>query len=277
MSFWNAVLFGTIQGITEFFPVSSSAHLSVLFNLFGITSAGYNSQMFSAFLHFGTLAAVLISFWHDFGEIFLQIFDFTAAVQSSESSRKTYSGVRLLLMMFFSCLPLAMLLPFLSAIRGLNESSLFIGITLVLSGTVMYIAGQLKEGKKTERSMEITDAIIIGLCQMVSSLPGLSRTGTVLTAGLAVGCSRDFSLKYSLMLSAPVMLIANIIHIVQAAAVPFALSEVPLCLLGTAVSCAVGILAIRLVRKLIKDGHFHWFSYYSWVAGVIFIILTMIF
>ena len=277
MSFWNSVLFGIVQGISEFFPVSSSAHLSVMFNLFGITNAGYNAKMFSVFLHFGTLIAVLISYWNEFGEIFFQVFDFAAASRSSGSSRKAYSGVRMLVMMIFAVLPLAMLLPFNSAISSLYESSLFIGIMLVLSGTVVYIAGQLKEGRKTERNMEISDAIIIGLCQMVSALPGMSRTGTVMTAGIAVGCSREFSLKFSLMMSVPVMFIANIVRIVDAAALPFALSDIPLCLLGMAVSFVAGMLAIRLVKKIIRDGHFNWFSYYSWVSGVIFIILTMIF
>lgn len=277
MSFWNSVLFGIVQGITEFFPVSSSAHLSVLFNLFGITSAGYNAKMFSVFLHFGTLIAVLLSYWNDFGEIFFQLFDFAAASGSSGSSRKAYTGVRMLVMMAFSTLPLAMLLPFNREISTLYESSLFIGIMLVLSGTVIFIAGQFKEGRKTERNMEISDAIIIGLCQMVSALPGMSRTGTVMTAGIALGCTREFSLKFSLMLSVPVMFIANIVRLVEAAALPFTFSDVPLCLLGMAVSFLTGMLTIRLMKKIIKEGRFSWFSYYSWVSGVIFIILTMIF
>lgn len=277
MSFGNAVIFGIVQGITEFIPVSSSAHLSVLFNLFGITSAGYNSGMFSAFLHIGTLFSVLLAYWKEFGEIFLQVFDFAAASRSSGSTRKTYSGVRLLVMMIFAVLPLAMLLPFRSSISLLNNSSLLIGIMLVLSGTVLFIAGQFREGKKTEKTMEISDAIIIGICQMVAALPGMSRTGTVLTAGLAVGCTREFSLQFSFMLSLPVMLIANIIHIAEAAAFPFSFADLPLCLAGMAVACGVGYLSIRLMRRLIRESRFHWFSYYSWVAGVIFIILTMIF
>ena len=278
MSFWNAVLFGLVQGITEFFPVSSSAHLSVLFNLFGITGAGYNAQMFSVFLHFGTLLAAVISFWGDFGEIFFQIFDFAADSSSPEKkTRRSYFGVRMLIMMLFASLPLAMLLPLNDSVNELFNSNLHIGVMLVLSGTIVYIAGQFREGKKTERNMEISDALVIGICQMVSAIPGISRTGTVMTACLAVGCSREFGVKFSVMLSAPVMLIANIIHAFEAASLPFSFSDVPLCLVGMAVSCAAGVISIRLLKKIIKNGRFNWFSYYSWVAGVIFIILTMIF
>lgn len=278
MSFWNAILFGIVQGITEFIPVSSSAHLSVLFNLFGVTSTGFNSKMFSVFLHVGTILSALVYYWKDFGEIFFQVFDFAAASQSdSKSGRKTYSGVRLLIMMFFSCLPLAMILPFNSSISTLYESSLFVGIMLVLSGTVVYIAGQLKEGRKTESNMSISDAIIIGICQMAAAIPGLSRTGVVMTAGLAAGCRTEFSAKFAVMVSVPLMFVANIFRIVEASQAGFALSEVPLCLLGMAVAYVAGLFSIRVLNNAVKARSFNSFAYYSWVAGVIFIILTMIF
>lgn len=280
MSFWNAVLFGIVQGFTEFFPVSSSAHLSVMFNLFGVTAAGYNVKMFSVFLHIGTMIAALVVYWKDFGEIFFQIFDFAAATQSEVHGRgrKVYSGLRMLLMMFFSCLPVAMILPLNNSINTLYNSSLFIGIMLVLSGTAVFIAGQLKEGKKTEGTMSISDAIIIGICQMVSAIPGISRTGIVMTAGIATGCSADFSVRFAVMMAVPVLFVSNIFRLVDAAsAMAFSISDLPLCLLGMAVAAVTGIIAINLLKKAVKNRRYSFFSYYSWVAGVIFIILTMIF
>ena len=278
MSFWNSILFGIIQGITEFFPVSSSAHLSILFNLFGVTTAGYNAKMFSVFLHFGTVLAALIFYWKDFGEIVLQVFDFAAASSNNAgNNRKSYSGVRMLVMMLFASIPLAMLLPFNQAVSHLNENSLLIGIMLVLSGTVLYISGQFREGKKTEKNMEISDAILIGLCQIVAAIPGLSRTGIVMTAAIAVGCRKEFSFRYTVMLSVPVMFIANIVHLVEATSGAFRFADLPLCLVGTSVAFVSGMISLKFLSGLIKKKDFSVFSYYSWVAGIIFIILTMIF
>jgi len=278
MSFWNAFFFGLVQGVTEFLPLSSSAHLSVLFNLFGVTAAGYNAKMFSVFLHVGTLIAALLYYWKDFGEMFLQVFDFAAASQSQvASTRRNYSGVRLLIMMFFSCLPLAMILPLNGSINKLYNSTLLIGIMLILSGVVVYIAGQMKPGKKTLGNMSITDAIIVGLCQSVTAIPGLSRTGIVLTAGIAVGCKPDFSAKFAVMMSVPLMLVANIFRFVDAASMPFTFGDLPLCLFGMLIAAVSGYFSIRLLNNAVKSARYASFSYYSWVAGVIFIILTMIF
>lgn len=278
MTFWNALFFGLVQGITEFIPVSSSAHLSVLFNLFGVTSAGYNSGMFSAFLHIGTVLAAFGYYRKDFVNMFLEIFDFAAMSREQiQSGNKHFRGIRTLIMMFFSAIPLAMLLPMNNAISRLYDSTLLIGIMLVLSGTVQYIAGQMKPGNKDEKTMTISDAIIIGLCQTVAAIPGISRTGVVMTAGIAVGYRSDFAAKFAVMLSVPVMLVANIFRIVEAASSPFAFSDIPLCLFGMLIAAVSGFFGIKIMNSMVKSARFHVFSYYSWVAGIIFIILTMIF
>ena len=292
MSIWNAILFGIVQGITEFIPVSSSAHLSVMFNLFGITGAGFNSKMFSVFLHFGTVLAAVITYWRDFGEVIFQTFDVAAEVSSGNAdsgrggknggkgggkTRKVYPGARTLVMMFFASIPLAMILPISGKLNSLYESSLIIGIMLILSGTVLYIAGQFREGKKSAGTMTISDAIIIGLCQCASAIPGLSRTGVVMTAGMATGIRAEFAAKFAVMMSVPVMFIANFVRIVDAASGGFAIAELPACLVGMAVALVSGYFALKVFIKAVRKRNFHWFSYYSWVAGVIFIILTMIF
>ena len=278
MNFWKALFFGLVQGITEFIPVSSSAHLSVLFNLFGVSGTDFNVKMFSVFLHVGTVAAALVYYWKDFGELFFQVFDFAAASGSSAAAgHKNYSGVRLLIMMFFSCIPLAMILPLNGRINKLYDSTLLIGIMLVLSGMVLHIAGQMRPGRKTAGTMTVTDAILIGLCQTVAAIPGLSRTGIVMTAGIAVGCRSDFSAKFAVMLSVPVMLTANLFHIFDAASMPFSFAQLPLCLFGMLVAAVSGFFSIKLLNGFVKSGRFNSFAYYSWVAGVIFIILTMIF
>ena len=292
MSIWNAILFGIVQGITEFVPVSSSAHLAVMFNLFGITGAGFNSKMFSVFLHFGTVIAAIVTYWRDFGELIFQTFDI-AAESSAENAaapslrgksaaggrktRKVYPGARTLLMMFFASLPLAMILPINGKISSLSDSSLLVGIMLLISGTILFKAGQFREGKKSAGTMTVSDAVIIGLCQCASAIPGLSRTGVVMSAGMATGVRADFAAKFAVMMSVPVMFIANFVRIVDAASLGFSLSELPGCLAGMAAALAAGYFSLKILMGAVKRRDFSWFSYYSWVAGVIFIILTMIF
>ena len=102
-------------------------------------------------------------------------------------------------MMIFASVPLLLILPLNSYIDSLSGNTAFIGIMLILTGTILAISDHLQEGKKADRSVGISDAIIIGLCQAVSALPGISRTGTVYTAGIAVGLSRSFSAKFAVM------------------------------------------------------------------------------
>ena len=279
MNIFQAVQFGLIQGITEFIPVSSAAHLCVLFNLFGLSASGFNVKAFSVFLHFGTILAAFISYWQDFAEVFFQILEFAASGSGGESGpkRRSFPAARLLIMMLFSILPLVMLLPLQRYIARLFDLNGLIGIMLVLTGLILFISDRLWEREKTERNMSLSDAILIGLCQMVSAIPGISRTGIVYTAGVAVGLKRDFAVKYAVMLSVPVMFAANIIRLVDAASDPFALADVPVCLIGMAAALGSGILSIRVFRALGEKGRLRNVGYYSCVAGVLSVILTMIF
>ncbi len=278
MSIISAAFLGFIQGITEFIPVSSSAHLCVLFNLFGVTASGFNVKAFSVFLHFGTIIAALIMYWKDFGEIVFQLLEFGAAASSREAGgRRAFPHVRLFVMMIFAILPLFLLIPLNSTITKLFDMNGFIGIMMILSGTAVFISDNMLEGSKTERNMTISDAVIIGLCQTVSAIPGISRTGIVYTAGVAVGLKREFAVRFAVLLSVPVMFGANIFRMIDAAQLPLSWGDVPVCLVGMAAAIGGGILSLRLLTSLVKRGTFKGIGYYCWVAGVLAIILTMIF
>lgn len=274
MSIWNSILFALVQGISEFVPVSSSAHLSVMFNLFGVSSK-FNVKLFSCFGHMGSMIAVIIMYWSELAEIFFQVLEFSSVSQGERSSR--FMSVRLLFMMIFSCLPLFLILPINSYINILYENNIFIGIMLILSGTVLYIAGHMAPGEKTERNMSVTDALIIGLCQAVTAIPGLSRVGTVMTGGIAAGLRKEFAAKYAVLLSVPVLFVSNIFRLVDAVKAGFYWADVPMCLVGMCVSIVSSLFALKVLRNAAEKGRFSGFAYYSWVAGVLFIILTMIF
>ena len=278
MGILNALVFGFIQGLTEYIPVSSSAHMQVLFSLFGISGSGFNTEAFIAFAHFGSVIAALILYFKDFGEILFQSLEFAASTGAQDGrGRRKFPAVRLLIMMIFASVPLLLILPLNRYIQSLGSNTAFIGVMLILSGTILSISDQLNEGEKAERSFGISDAILIGLCQAVSALPGISRTGTVYTAGIASGLTRSFAAKFTVMLSVPVLFFSNIIRLIRSFSMPFSWADLAPCFVGMAASVIGSVLAIRTFISLVQTKHFRNVGYYCWVAGVLAIILTMIF
>ena len=228
-------------------------------------------MMFCVFLHFGTILAIVIYYLMDIWDMIYQL------GAMSRGGKRAYPAVRLLLLIVVSSLPLFLMVFLSKFVDTLFYSSLFIGLSLILSGTILYISGHFDNLNKDEKNLSLLDAFIIGICQIVSSIPGISRIATVSSASMAVGCKRDFSLKYAYLLSIPSLFGVNILHLVQSGRYGFSWSYLPSYLVGMAVSFAISYLAIKITNSIIKNGNFNFFAYYDWVAGVLFIILTMIF
>ena len=162
-------------------------------------------------------------------------------------------------------------------VGGIRNYWVGIGIALVLTGCMLYVSDKMKRGTKTETNMTISDALIIGLCQCVATIPGLSRSGTTITAGIATGLDRKFAVKFSFLLSIPAVLGANIISLVDAFKEGVDIANVPAYLIGMVVAMVAGIASISLLRRIAEKGRFGGLAYYCWVMGVLSMILTMIF
>ena len=158
----------------------------------------------------------------------------------------------------------------------LYGSTVFIGLILMLTGCMLYVSDRMAPGRKNGGTMRVRDALLVGLCQAVATIPGLSRSGTTITAGIAVGMNRDFAVKFSFLLSIPAILGANILNLFEAAANGIDWRYVPAYLIGTLVAAVTGILAIRLLKYITYKGGFGKFCYYCWGAGLITVILSMI-
>lgn len=273
MSIFNAIFFGLLQGITEFFPLSSSAHLAVFGNLFGVNTIDYNFRMFTVFAHFGTIIAAIIVYWNDFADMIYEI----AIMRSDEHTRPHYSAVKTLYMMLISCLPLIPGIFILNKLDGVYATTWFLGIAVILNGVLLFISDHFPNCNKGIGKMTALDALIVGFAQLCSIFPGISRTGAVMCSSMAVGLKKDFAYKYAVLLSIPAAFGANILHIFSAAAYGFEWTMLPSFLIGTAVSLVSGIAVIKLMQKICNSGKLSYFAYYCWVAGVLFIILTMIF
>ena len=277
MSIGDAILLGLVQGITEFLPVSSSGHLSIISNLFGMSTPEQSSQFFDVLLHFGTLISIFVVYWGDIVAMFRETLSFLNLGPQDEPRRRRYPAVRQLIMILMATLPLVLILPVKKMMDVLYTNSYFIGVMIILTGCMLYVSDKMLPGKKTAGTITVLDAVLIGICQCVATIPGLSRSGTTITAGIATGVRRDYAVKFSFLMSIPAVLGANLLNLVDAFREGVSLASVPAYLIGMAVAMVAGIGAISLLRYIADKGKFGGFAYYCWVFGVLSIILTMIF
>lgn len=277
MSVWNAIVLGLVQGIAEFLPVSSSGHLSVLNNLFDMSTVDNGHVFFDVLLHLGTLAAVCVVYWQDLADMAREVLGLVNVGPLAGENGKRKPAARLFIMLIVATLPLLLMMPIKDMIDALFYKNVFIGVMLILTGCMLYVSDRMTQGAKTEKSITVLDALIIGLCQCVAVIPGLSRSGTTVTAGIATGLRRDFALKFSFLLSIPAVLGANILSLADALRAGVELSSVPAYLLGMLAAMISGIASISFFKRIFSKGKFGGFAYYCWVAGVLSIILTMIF
>ena len=277
MSIWNAVILGLVQGLTEFLPVSSSGHLSIMNNLFSMTMTDDGHLFFDVLLHLGTLGSICIVYWKDIKQMLLETLGIVNLGPLAGARQERYPGARTFFMIVMATLPLLLILPVKDMIETLYYNNICIGVALVLTGCMLYVSDRMKPGKKTEGGITVLDAIIIGLCQCVAVVPGLSRSGTTITAGIATGLRRDFAVKFAFLMSLPAVLGANILSLVDAVREGIDWTCVPAYLVGMVAAFVSGIAAISLIKYIADKGKFGGFAYYCWVMGVLSIILTMIF
>ena len=276
MSILSSIFLGLIQGIAEFLPISSSGHLSI-FQHFLNMDTGEGDLLLEVLLHLGTLVSVCIVYRKDIIEI---ISDCIGMVKNYghplPGQQRQYPGMRTLIMMFFATLPLFLVLPINDYVGKLYENTYFIGFALLLTGTILFISDRMVPGRKNNKTMTIVDALIIGLCQAVATIPGLSRSGTTITAGIVTGLDRKFAVKFSFLISIPAVLGANILTIIDVAkegGVDGAL--IPAYLIGMVFAMVSGYFSIKFVQLLTSRGKFGRFAYYCWGVGVLTIILSI--
>jgi len=277
MSVWNAIVLGLVQGIAEFLPISSSGHLSIMNNLFDMSTIDNGHVFFDVLLHLGTLSSIIVVYWQDLANMFREVLGVVNLGPLAGQRQKHYPSARLFLMIVVATFPMLLVLPVKDLLDGLFYKNVFIGIMLILTGCALYISDKMVQGSKTGTNITILDAVIIGLCQCVAAIPGLSRSGITVTAGIATGLRRDFAVKFSFLMSIPAVLGANILSLAEAVQKGIDTASVPAYLIGMVAAMISGIMCISVFRRLFDNGKFGGFSYYCWVMGVLAIILSTIF
>lgn len=274
MEYLSAAFMGLLQGVTEFLPVSSSGHLSLFQNFFNGTAP---DALFNVLLHFATLLAVFVYYWRDIVDMIAEFFRGVAALVSRKGGNEPAPPARrLVLMVILATLPLVVVLPFKDKVEALGASTLFIGCALLVTGLLLFASDRLKPGRKNERTMTVVDALLIGCAQALAVVPGLSRSGTTISAGTARGLDRTFAVRFSFLMSLPAVLGATLLEVIDAAKAGVDAALIPQYILGMAVAAVCGYFAIRLVNLLAKKGRFGAFAYYCWAVGLVTIIATFV-
>lgn len=279
MTISSAILLGIVQGVAEFLPISSSGHLAILQNLF-VLSAGEEHMFFDVLLHLGTLISICVCYWGDIVAMVREVFIVLRGGRRADGTpvQSNLGAARLFLMIVVGTLPLFLVLPINDSVEQLYYITPFIGVALLLTGCMLFVSDRMAPGKRTEKNMRFRDALIIGLCQCVATIPGLSRSGTTITAGIATGLDRGFAMKYSFLLSLPAVLGANLLSFIKALGEEsIELSMVPAYLVGLLAAMLSGIAAISLMKLIAKKSKFGWFAYYCWGAGLLTIVLSLTF
>lgn len=277
MFYLYTAFLGLVQGIAEFLPISSSGHLSLLQNFFGLKSAEETNLFLDVLLHLGTLISVFIYYRHDLMDMIREfIRGCGALVHPIEGEIHPPAARRMVLLIIVGTLPLFIVLPIKGYIDNLYGNNWFIACALLATGFLLFFSDRIAHGKKTERSATLLDAVLIGCSQALATVPGLSRSGTTISAALLLGCRREFAVRFSFLLSIPAVIGANILTLVDSIQVGIDWKLMPAYLLGVVVSAVAGYFAIRLVNMLSNRGKFGNFAYYCWGVGLVALILTAV-
>lgn len=272
-----AALMGFLQGVAEFLPISSSGHLSLMQYFFGFEEV---DNLFNILLHFATLIAVCVVYWKDIVEMVLEFFRGLAALLSKRGSREVSrppEARRLVLLVILGTLPLALVVPIEDYVEKLGSSPIFVAIALMVTGFILFYSDRMARGKKNGRTATVVDALLVGVAQAFATVPGLSRSGCTISAGMLRGFDRKFAVRYSFLLSLPAVLGATLLKVVKTISeggIDTAL--LPKYLIGMVVAGVVGYFSIRLVQLLADKGKFGKFSIYCWIAGVVALVAAIV-
>lgn len=285
MSWIEALFLGLVQGLTEFLPVSSSGHLAIFKNIFGLQDIGLS---FDILLHFGTLVAVFICYRKDIWQLicagcgiltdsFINLLALFKNLRSDEnvSYRKVINSSyrKFTMLVIVSTIPTGIIgVAGGNIIEKAGTTLLIPGICLIITSVLLRISDNLDEGDKTPKNTTYGNALFTGIAQGIATLPGISRSGTTIVACLLCGFKREFAVKYSFIMSIPAILGASILDIKDLGSENLAGEEIAMYITGAVVAAIVGYICIRTMLIIVKNKKFKYFSYYCLIIGIISII-----
>lgn len=264
MTVFDAIFQAIIQGLTEFLPVSSSGHLKLYQAITGQTVE--EGTFLLVILHLGTLVAVCIAFWDTIWALIKEFFVMIKDIFTGKFKWKTMNPERRMIVMLV--ISLVMLVPFYFFKDKFENVSLpILGCCFLFTSIELFFASRIRNTKKTAGDITVLDAIIIGLFQCVALFPGVSRSGSTISGGLFRGLEKETAVRYSFILGIPAILGGCLVELKDLLEGKIEVAIIPT-IIGFVVAAIVGILAIKLVKWLIKSDNFIVFSIYTLLVSI---------
>jgi undecaprenyl-diphosphatase len=273
MNLFQSIFLGFLQGLTEFLPISSTAHLLIGQKLFGIPAS---DSMFSflVIVQLGTIVSLLIYFWKDLWKILHATFSSVKHIVKRDAG-KLDPEARLGWYMIIATIP-ALLAGYLlkDAVEALFKTPLLeASIRLFAAAILLSLAEWMTKKNRSLDSMTWLDALIIGLFQVIAVFPGASRSGTTISAGMFRGLDRKSAARFAFLMSIPVMLAAGVYQMLE---MPVSGSFLPLLAVGFMTAALVGWLAVKWLLGYLSKHSFYAFAIYCGVVGSICLVFALI-
>jgi undecaprenyl-diphosphatase len=265
ISYLQAIILGIVQGITEFLPISSTAHLLIFSDILG-WKAFWTKEATDA-IQFGSVIAVVIYFWKDLQQIVMGAIE---AFQQKDWQRDEW---KILLGIIAGTLP-ALVIGFLikKVLHVSLESPVLIAVMAIVMSLLLALAEKIGSRKRGFDELEVKDGVLVGVGQMIAILPGASRSGSTLTAALFLGLERSTAARFSFLLGIPALTIATLVQGKDALTQPDML--LPL-LIGTASSFVFSYLSIAWLLKFLQNHNTWVFVWYRLALGVSLLVAVM--
>ena len=258
MDILNAIILGIIQGLTEFLPISSSGHLEIAKIILSDKNIGEQSMLMTVVLHGATALSTIYIFWHDIYDIIKGLF--------SGIKKDIFFSIKIIL----SMIPAVFLgLIWEDKIEKLFNGNLqLVGSMLIITAILLFFAEKSKSSKK---NVGFLDSIIIGVFQAIAILPGISRSGSTISISVLLGIDKEKSARFSFLMVVPLIL-GKILKDIYSGEINFTNAESSPLLIGFVSSFIVGIIACKLMIKIVKQSKLKYFAYYCIIIGSSIII-----
>ena len=269
MSWWQAIVLGIIEGITEFLPISSTGHLTIAEKLMGMPLDNEGLIAFTAIIQIGAIAAAIIYFWQDIQRVLIAWWRGLWWKRARRQFDYKYGWA-----IIIGSVPIAVVgLVFKDEIETVLRSLWFVASALIIWSGVMWLADKYATAKRVEKDTTWRDTLVIGLGQCLSLVPGVSRSGATISVGLLRGFDRVTVTKLSFFLGIPALVAAGLLEVVTkykhiSGGVGWTST-----IIATVVSFGVGYVAVAWLLKFIQNNDFRSFIVYRFVLGLILVAL----
>lgn len=265
MTILDAIIQAIIQGLTEFLPVSSSGHLKLYQTIFG--QSVEEGTFMLVILHLGTLVAVCIAFWDTIWALIKEFFRMIGDIFKGKFKWSEMNPDRRMIIMLV--ISLVLLVPFYLIKEIFENVPLpILGVCFLFTSVELFFASRVRDTKKTAGDMTVLDAVVIGLFQCLALFPGVSRSGSTISGGLFRGLEKETAVRYSFVLGIPAILGGCLSELLDLSSGAISVN-IPAAAIGFVVAAIVGILAINLVKWLIRSDNFIVFSIYTFIIALV--------